>query len=90
LRYPGYVALDLGFGKTWRMPWNEGHQLQLRWDVFNVTNTQHLTGNADFAVAPDAGGSLLSNPQTPPNDWSNFTSIQGQPRVMQIGARYSF
>jgi hypothetical protein len=90
LRFPGYIALDLGFGKTWRMPWNEGHQLQLRWDVFNVTNTQHLTGNADFAVAPDAAGSPLANPQTPPPDWSNFTTIQGQPRVMQIGARYSF
>jgi hypothetical protein len=90
LRYPGYIALDLGFGKTWIMPWNEGHQLQLRWDVFNVTNTQHLTGNADAAVSPDAGGSPLSNPQTPPNDWSNLTNIQGQPRVMQIGVRYSF
>ncbi len=90
LRYPGYVALDLGLGKTWKMPWNEGHQLELRWDVFNVTNTQHLTGNADFSVAPDAGGSQLVSPQAPPNDWSNLTATQGSPRVMQIGARYSF
>jgi hypothetical protein len=88
LRYPGYIALDLGFGKTWKMPWNEGHQLQLRWDVFNVTNTQHLTGNADDAVAADPGNP--ANLQAPPNDWTNFTAIQGQPRVMQIGARYSF
>jgi len=85
-RFPGYVALDLGLSKAWKMPWNEGHQLQIRWDVFNVTNTQRLTGIADFAVEPDPG---LSQATAPP-DWSNFTEIQGQPRVMQIGARYSF
>src|SRR5215813_11630551 len=39
LRVPGYVDLDLGLGKTWNMPWSEKQQLQLRWDVFNVTNT---------------------------------------------------
>jgi hypothetical protein len=86
LRYPGYFDLDLGLGKSFKMPWNENHQLQLRWDVFNVTNTQSLTGIADFAVSQDPGLNHLS----PPPDWSNFTQIQGQPRVMQIGARYSF
>jgi len=85
-RFPGYVDLDLGISKAWKMPWNEGHQLQLRWDVFNVTNTQKLTGIADFAVAQDPGLNQLSAPP----DWSNFTQIQGQARVMQIGARYSF
>jgi hypothetical protein len=85
-RFPGYVDLDLGLSKSWKMPWNEGHQLQLRWDVFNVTNTQKLTGIADFAVAQDPGLNQLSAPP----DWSNFTQIQGQQRVMQIGARYSF
>jgi Carboxypeptidase regulatory-like domain len=85
-RFPGYVDLDLGLGKTWKMPWSEGQQLQLRWEVFNVTNTQHLTGIADFAVAQDPGLNQLSAPP----DWANFTQVQGQPRVMQIGARYSF
>jgi hypothetical protein len=86
LRFPGYVDVDLGLSKAWKMPWNEGHQLQVRWDVFNVTNTQKLTGIADFAVALDPALNQLSAPP----DWSNFTHIQGQPRVMQIGARYSF
>jgi len=85
-RYPGYVDLDLGLSKSWKMPWNENHLLQLRWDVFNVTNTQRLFGIADFAVSQDPG----LNQASPPPDWSNFTQIQGQPRVMQIGARYSF
>ena len=85
-RYPGYIDIDLGLGKSFKMPWKEGHELQIRWDVFNVTNTQSLTGIADFAVAQDAGLNQLSAPP----DWSNFTQIQGQPRVMQIGARYTF
>ena len=85
-RYPGYVDLDLGLGKTWKMPWNENHQLQFRWDVFNVTNTQRLTGSADVGVAADPA----LNGITPPADWYNFTAIQGQPRIMQIGMRYSF
>jgi hypothetical protein len=90
LRMPGYVDLDLGLGKTWKMPWKEGHQLQLRWDVFNVTNTQHFgaidSSRTGFGVGLDPKLTQLN----PPSDWSNFTLIQGQPRVMQIGARYSF
>jgi hypothetical protein len=90
LRAPGYVALDMGVSKSFTMPWSEKQHLALRWEVFNVTNTQHLTGadatNSDLAVDPDAA---LNNIQ-PPSDWSNFTKIQGTPRVMQIGLRFSF
>lgn len=85
LRYPGYFDVDLGLSKSFKMPW-EGHQLSLRWDVFNVTNTQSLTGIVDFSVTPDAG---LTG-ATPTADWGNLFQVQGQPRVMQIGARYSF
>ena len=46
-----------------------------------MTNTQKLTGIADFAVTLDPG---LTQSSAPP-DWSNFTGIQGAPRVMQIG-----
>ncbi len=86
LRYPGFVDLDLGLGKSWKMPYSENHVLQVRWDVFNVTNTQHLTSFADGGVAADPG----LNGLTPPSDFYNFTQIQGQPRVMQLGVRYSF
>lgn len=85
LRFPGYVDLDLGLSKAWKLAWRES-QLQIRWDVFNVTNTQKLTGIADFAVTLDPGLTQAS----PPPDWSNFTGIQGAPRVMQLGARFSF
>jgi hypothetical protein len=88
LRYPGYIDLDLGLAKSFKMPFNENHQVQLRWDVFNATNTQHLTGvsNSSFGVVADPA----RNQATAPPDWSNFTATQGQPRVMQIGVRYSF
>jgi hypothetical protein len=84
-RLPGYVDLDIGLGKTWNMP-HEGHTLQLRWDVFNVTNTQRLTYATDFSIVRDPA---LRN-AAPPSDWTNFIQIQGQPRVMQVGARYAF
>lgn len=94
-RYPGYIDTDLGFGKTWSMPFNEKHQLQLRIDGFNVSNTQHFglaetNTRTGWGVLPDAKISNPPNGITPPNDWSNFTSIQGSPRVLQISARYSF
>jgi hypothetical protein len=89
-RLPGYIDLDLGLGKTWRMPWSENQSLQVRWDVFNVTNTQHFgaidTSRTGFGVGRDPALRGL----TAPDNWSNFIQIQGQPRVMQVGLRYAF
>jgi hypothetical protein len=87
LRIPSYLSLDIGLGKSFNMPW-EGHKLQFRWEVFNVTNTQRLTlvnvtrDNLGLAIDPALG--------TPPPVWGNLDSIQGSPRVMQFGLRYSF
>src|SRR5689334_11948800 len=39
LRGSGFMNLDMGLGKKWTMPYKETHSLQLRWEVFNVTNT---------------------------------------------------
>jgi hypothetical protein len=90
LRQPAYMNADLGLAKTLVMPYNEQHRLQLRWDIFNVANFQPF-GTIDgsrtgFGVARDP---KLRN-AAPPSNWSNFTAIQGQPRVMQIALRYSF
>jgi Carboxypeptidase regulatory-like domain len=88
LRLPGYVNLDLGLAKSFSMPWSERHKLQIRWETFNVTNTQRL-GTIDSSRT---GFGLVVDPQTatPPTNWSNFTAIQGSPRVMQFGFRYDF
>jgi len=90
LRLPGYMNVDIGLAKTLNMPWSEKHQLQLRWDVFNVVNSQSFgainTLRTGIGVARDPALRNLN----PPTTWSNFTQIQGQPRVFQVGARYSF
>ncbi len=90
IRLPGYTNVDLGLAKTFDMPWSEKHKLQLRWDVFNVANHQSFglidLSRTGFGVARDPALRGLN----PPDNWSNFTQIQGNPRVMQIGARYSF
>ena len=92
LRLPGYVSLDVGLGKSFRLPWSESQKLQVRFEAFNVTNTQRM-GAVDGSRS---GYGLQLDPQTVtglgdiPTNWSNFTGIQGQPRVMQLGIRYSF
>jgi hypothetical protein len=77
LRGDGYFTLDAGLGKEFRMPW-EGHRLQFRWEVFNVTNT------AKFDV-----GTMeldLSDQVT----FGRYLTTLNQPRVMQFGLRYEF
>jgi hypothetical protein len=87
-RVPGYVSLDLGLGKSFSMPWSERQKLQIRVEAFNVTNTQRL-GQYDTSRG---GFGVTVNPETasPPTQWSNFTAIQGSPRVMQFGFRFEF
>jgi hypothetical protein len=92
LRMPSYISLDGGLYKTFKMPW-EGHTLQFRWEVFNVTNTQRFDGLtiADLSLGTDPfrGG----NPNT---DFGRFTSTQTplnetkSGRVMQFALRYQF
>src|SRR6266566_5096787 len=93
-RVPGVLRLDSGLSKSFNMPWSEKQSLQLRWEVFNVTNTQHF-GPMDLSRS---GYGLRLDPAvrnlTPPTNWSNFTDIQGGSlngrREMQVGVRFSF
>jgi hypothetical protein len=92
-RVPGYVTLDFGLGKTFNLSGistkiPEGQTLQFRWEVFNATNTQHF-GNFDGSRT-GFGLSLFPSENDPPSNWSNFTAIQGSPRVMQFTLRYAF
>ena len=84
IRLPGYSALDLGLAKSFKMPWGESHRLQFRVEAFNVLNTQSFgeTANQQIQIDPQAND--------PAGDWWNFTGIQGTPRVVQFGLRYSF
>ncbi|HXQ69278.1 MAG TPA: TonB-dependent receptor, partial [Pyrinomonadaceae bacterium] len=92
LRLPGYVNLDMGLSKSFDMPWSETQKLQIRFEVFNVTNTQRMfgmdTSRTGFGLQLDPD--QITSVDDIPSNWSNFTSIQGQPRVMQVGARFTF
>jgi Carboxypeptidase regulatory-like domain len=96
LRYPGFVSLDFGLYKSFKMPYNENHKLVFRWEVFNATNTQQLTSvlGSTFAIGTDPflGGAN----GTPTASFGNLTSTQrpfGETtaaRIMQFALRYQF
>lgn len=91
LRAPGYISLDMGLYKSFKI--KEGHNIQFRWEVFNVTNTQRFDGAtiADLSLGSDPflGGN-------PTSDFGKFTSTQAPlnetkaGRVMQFALRYTF
>jgi len=75
---PGFVALDMGLSKRWKMPWAEGQSLQFRWEVFNIPNftrfdVQSATTSLDQASA-----------------FGKFTGLLTNPRSMQFSLRYEF
>ncbi|MGI8811522.1 MAG: carboxypeptidase regulatory-like domain-containing protein [Pyrinomonadaceae bacterium] len=88
-RQPGYSTLDVGLSKSFAMPWRENHKLQFRWEVFNVLNSQ--TFNADNFTTETFGLPQDAQEATAPADFGKiYSSIQGNPRRMQFGLRYSF
>jgi hypothetical protein len=82
--------MDGGLSKSFRMPYAETHALQLRWEVFNISNSQ------PFGVLEYGG--LGQDPYTnqPIVSWGRFNGSQtptgeSRPgRIMQFGLRYSF
>src|SRR6185369_1646703 len=93
LRAPGYISLDMGLYKSFKLPW-EGHALQFRWEVFNVTNTQRFDGLtiADLGLGRDP----FLGSSSPSEEFGRFTSTQTPlnetkaGRVMQFALRYTF
>ena len=93
LRGDSYVSLDAGLYKTFKLPW-EGHELQIRWEVFNVTNTQKFDADsiADLSLPRDP----YIRDLTPTDDFGRFTATQvplnetKAGRVMQFALRYQF
>ncbi len=91
LRLPRYFVLDAGLSKSFKMGYAEGHQLQFRWEVFNVTNTQPFGVIAALTLLPDP-----FDADAPSASFGRFSGSQtavGEPRpgrVMQFALRYSF
>ena len=78
IRGNGLFNVDLGLDKRWKMPYNEAHSVQLRWEVFNVTNSVR------FDVAS------VSLSLTNQSSFGNYTEELSVPRVMQFALRYEF
>ena len=79
LRGPGSFNIDMGLSKEWKI--NERQNLKLSWEVFNVTNS----------VRFDAGNiQNVNNYTDSPSSFGNFINTLFKPRVMQLGARYTF
>lgn len=78
IRGDGFFNADMSLTKTWKMPYNESHAIEFRWDVFNVFNTKRF----DVATA-----SLeLDEAST----FGDYTHLLTTPRVMEFGLRYQF
>ncbi|MCC7307024.1 MAG: TonB-dependent receptor [Acidobacteria bacterium] len=91
MRLPGYSTLDLGLSKSFTMPWSEGHKLQFRWEVINVFNYQYFDGQNGNLTRSTWGLQQDSDIGEATSDFGKiFTDIQGVPRRMQFGLRYSF
>jgi carboxypeptidase family protein len=87
-RNVGYANLDASIGKTFRMPWSEGHALQIRMEGFNLFNYQAM---GDFDTSRSGYGIPLNPAGAQPTvNFSRYTAIQGTPRFMQFFLRYSF
>jgi hypothetical protein len=82
IRGAGYFGIDLGLSKRWILPWSEKQSLQLRWEVFNVTNS------ASF----DVQSSLLSNSLGlgSGGSFGNYSGLLNNPRLMEFSLRYEF
>jgi hypothetical protein len=87
-RNVGYTNVDASVGKTFKMPWSEGHAVQIRMEAFNLLNYQAMGA---FDVSRSGYGIPL-NPAggQPPVNFSRYTAIQGTERVLQYFLRYSF
>jgi len=76
IRINGNWNIDSGLFKEFKMPYKEGHVVQLRWESFNVTNT---------AIMSCGLGSMDST-----GTWGRCTGQQTSPRQMQLALRYTF
>jgi hypothetical protein len=88
LREESYISLDAGLFKSFNI--TERNKITFRLEVFNVSNTQRLTGISDFSLGQDpfTGAGTLGG--SPAADFGRYTSTQGTPRTVQFALRFDF
>jgi hypothetical protein len=79
LRGPGFFSVDMSLAKRWLMPYSEHHSLQLKWEVFNVTNSKRFDALSLNSFL-DVYGSTFGD----------YTRLSTKPRVMEFALRYEF
>ena len=79
LRGDGYFGIDMGVAKRWAMPWTEKQSLQLRWEVFNITNSVRFDAQSTNNSIDSFG-----------SQFGNYTRLLTNPRVMQFALRFEF
>lgn len=90
LRMPQYEVLDAGLDKAFHIPHTDAHQLEVRWEVFDVMNTQPF---GTLAYANTSQNPYANNPTVNFGQFSGSHTPVGETRpgrLMQFGARYSF
>jgi carboxypeptidase family protein len=78
LRGDGFFGIDIGLGKTWKLP-IEGHRIQFRWETFNLTNSIRFDVNS---LTLDLGSGRAN--------FGKYSEALSNPRVMQFALRYEF
>ena len=85
---PGIFSIDAELHKSWVMPYSEHHQLQLRFEAFNVLNHPNW-GEPNPNIL--AGAAYPGQPST--NAHTGFGAISTTAiamRQLQLGLKYSF
>ena len=78
LRGDGFFNIDMGLSKRWKMPYAENHSVQLRWEVFNITNSVRFDVQSHVSELDAV------------SQFGNYTGLLTNPRVMQFALRYEF
>lgn len=83
---PGYSTLDLGLHKTFRMPWGERQNFQVRVTGFNVTN------DANFSIRPPYSRDYNFDTGAGTNfgTLTRTTGVRGGAREVEFALRYTF
>jgi hypothetical protein len=78
IRGDGFFGVDMNLSKGWKIPHTEQQALQLRWSVFNVTNSARF----DIYSMQDEVGTA--------NTFGNYTHELTSPREMELALIYKF
>ena len=77
IRGDGYFTVDMNLSKNWKIPHHENKSFQLRWSVFNVTNSVRFDVQS-MQDEWDSGG------------FGQYTNTLTQPRVMEFSGIFTF